>query len=418
MSITITLIGADARFSASIAQLLKLKTKSQFVLGDHGDITLIDADTIDGKKATEKPLDNKTIILTVTPEQFDHALVIRKPIKVEELIQVLENIVALPKKTIEAEPEQKKATNATTGNPFAKFMDPDYLKKRKQANNATKAAEPVKEVIEPIIEEVLVAEETILQAEKLSNKLETTFSAWKALISDRKMLSAYVYDDYFEQIEQSQLHEMSSIYTQNSDIYYDMSGYASLHLFKEMLAKRLADALYYFKFKDGLVFLFSDGVLVSNLPKEAIETFANLKQQDIQLQTVSNKTELLTLLGEFESYYFSDALAVFSRSVLLAAKGRIINGRDIKEPLGLMKKKDSVNLSISMPHAKEMDSVWGFRNVSLRDTAELLTEVNPYYIFSYYTLCDLYGYFDSELVENKSKNHLDLNALLSELQKL
>lgn len=71
MTITITLKGADARFSASIAQLLKLKTKDQFTLSEHGDITLVDADSIEGRKFVENNLNNHTILLTVSPHSLN-----------------------------------------------------------------------------------------------------------------------------------------------------------------------------------------------------------------------------------------------------------------------------------------------------------------------------------------------------------
>ena len=92
MTIIINLRGADARFTASIAQLLKLKTKDKFALGDYGEITLIDADSIEGRKFAEKKLNNKTVLLTVTPESFSHNLIVRKPIKIDELLAVLESI--------------------------------------------------------------------------------------------------------------------------------------------------------------------------------------------------------------------------------------------------------------------------------------------------------------------------------------
>ena len=393
MTIIIKLIGADARFSASVEQLLKLKTKGRFALGEHGDVTLIDADSIDGRKAIEKQLDNHTIILTVSPEHFQHSLIVRKPIKIEELLAVLDSVVATPKKGVpKEEPAQPKA-NASTGNPFAKFMDPDYLTKRKQQE-----AEPVIEQLE-------------------SN--DSSFTHWKEELREIKKITPYVYDnDYFASIEKSQLHEMSSIYSHADEIYYDMSSYACLNIFKKIYTGQLKNHIHYFEIKSGITFLFGDGVILSNLEVEDIVAFSTMSKNEVTIKTIDSRTEFMELINKFDSYHYSDALAALSRAILLAAKGRIINNKNIKDPLGLMRKKESYNIAMDIPFSKEMDSIWGFRNVSLRDTAELLPEVNLYYIFSYYTLCDLYGFFDNELVDNKSKNQLDLNALLSELQKL
>lgn len=416
MTTNITLIGADARFTASIEQLLKLKTKGRFTLGDHGDITLVDADSIDGRKAIERHLDDKTIILTVSPEHFDHALTVRKPIKIEELLTVLESIDITSKKTetVEEDVSPKKVA-AASGNPFAKFMDPDYLSKRKQREAITQEKNSVEH--DPVEEVSNTVTETINEDQFLST--ETTFLYWHEQLKQIKKVSPYIYDDdYFEKIEKTQLHEMSSIYAQTDDIYYDMSNYASVQLFKKFQNRQLNDQLYYFEMKGGIAFIFSDGVILSNLKVEDILVFAEMQYEDISLQKVESKIVLMELISAFDTYYYGDTLNAFSRAILLAAKGRIINHKDVKDPLGLMKPKESVNITIKIPFSKELDSVWGFRNVSLRDTAELLPEVNLYYIFSYYTLCDLYGFFDNELVDNKSKKQLDLNALLSELQKL
>jgi len=409
MTKTITLIGADARFSASVEQLLKLKTKGSFALGEHGDITLIDADSIDGRKAIEQNLDDRTIILTVSPEHFTHSLIVRKPIKIDELLKVLESVISQPRaKKIEvAESEAKPKINVGSGNPFAKFMDPEYLAKRKQQER--------KPLLEPKIENVVV--EITNEDQLLST--ETTFEYWHEQLNEIKRISAYTYrDDYFSKIEKSQLHEMSSIYAQTDEIYYDMSNYASFQLFKKIQNNKLNSHLHYFEIKGRIAFIFTDGVILSNLEVEDIMTFAKMSQNDINLQKIDSKNALMELISRFDYYHHSDALNALSRAILLAAKGRIINKKDIKDSLGLMRKKDGHNITIGIPFSKELDSIWCFRNVSLRDTAELLPEVNPYYIFSYYTLCELYGFFDNELVDNKSKNQLDLNALLSELQKL
>ena len=413
MTIIIKLIGADARFSASVEQLLKLKTKGRFALGEHGDVTLIDADSIDGRKAIEKQLDNHTIILTVSPEHFQHNLIVRKPIKIEELLAVLDSVVATPKKVVpKEEPVQPKA-NASTGNPFAKFMDPDYLIKRKQQE-----AEPVIEPVEKKVEKEIEAIAEIIHQEQLEGN-DSSFTHWKEELREIKKVTPYVYDnDYFASIEKSQLHEMSSIYSHADEIYYDMSSYACLNIFKKIYTGQLKNHIHYFEIKSGMTFLFGDGVILSNLEVEDIVAFSTMSQNEVTIKTIDSRTEFMELINKFDSYHYSDALAALSRAILLAAKGRIINNKNIKDPLGLMRKKESYNIAMDIPFSKEMDSIWGFRNVSLRDTAELLPEVNLYYIFSYYTLCDLYGFFDNELVDNKSKNQLDLNALLSELQKL
>ncbi|MGL4673666.1 MAG: hypothetical protein ACRCXK_02275 [Wohlfahrtiimonas sp.] len=415
MTIIITLIGADARFSASVEQLLKLKTKGRFTLGDHGDVTLIDADSIDGRKAIDHHLDNRTVILTVSPEHFEHSLIVRKPIKIEELLKVLENIVAKPKKIEPVEEVVQKKATASSGNPFAKFMDPEYLAKRKQQEAMAHEEKIVEKAPEAVVAKVVA--EIINEDQLLST--ETTFSYWHEHLKEIKKINPYIYDDgYFAKIERSQLHEMSSIYSQTDDIYYDMSNYASVQLFKKIQSNQLNNHLYYFEMKGGIAFLFSDGVILSNLAVEDILVFAEMQHDEIKVQKIESKTLFMELINLFDQYHYSDSLNALSRAVLLAAKGRIINHKNIKEPLGLMRRKESANIFMDIPFSKELESVWGFRNVSLRDTAELLPEVNPYYIFSYYTLCELFGFFDNELVDNKSKNQLDLNALLSELQKL
>ncbi|GAA5093923.1 hypothetical protein [Wohlfahrtiimonas larvae] len=412
MTKIITLIGADARFSASIAQLLKLKTKGQFVLGDSGDIKLVDADSIEGRQAIDRHLDARTIILTVSPEQFEHSLIIRKPIKIEELLEVLEEMSGKTKAPVKAKDmDETQQTNVVTGNPFAKFMDPNYLAKHKQQKNAVPVsnqenAQAIEEVVNTINEDQLLG-------------TQTAFSYWREELEKKHKVLPYVPDDaYFEQLEKTQLIEMSSIYAQTDDIYYDMSDYASLQIFKNIFQHKFDNQLHYFKFKEAIVFIFGDGIVLSSLPTNNILLFSEIKSSNIDVIELTSKDKFMTLLKEFTDYHYVDALNGFSRSVLIAAKGRIINGKDIKEPLGLMRKKDVAKDMIQMPYMKELDSVWGFRNVSLRDTVELLPEVNPFYIFSYYTLCDLYGFFDNELVDNKSKKQLDLNALLSELQKL
>lgn len=412
MTTIITLIGADARFSASIEQLLKLKTKGRFVLGDHGDITLVDADSIEGRQAIEKDLDDHTIILTVSPEHFNHSLIVRKPIKIEELLKILDGMASQPKKITAKVNEEAapKKENSVTGNPFAKFMDPDYLAKRKQQEK-----EPVVKTVKE--NAVVPASEVINEDQLLST--ETTFSYWHEPLKEIKKITSYTHnDEYFVQIEKSQLHEMSSIYSQTQDIYYDMSDYASLQIFRKIYQHKLEHQLHYFELKEGIVFLFGDDIILSNLTVEDVVSFSEVLKDDINIKAINSKELFMELINRFDHYYYTNALNAMMRSILVAAKGRIINGKDIKEPLGLMRKKEAYNHTIEIPFAKELDSVWGFRNVSLRDTAELLPEVNPYYIFSYYTLCDLYGFFDNELVDNKSKNQLDLNALLSELQKL
>lgn len=414
MTTIITLIGADARFSASVAQLLKLKTKGRFALGDHGDITLVDADSIEGKHAIDQHLDDRTIILTVSPEHFDHNLIVRKPIKIEELLQFLDGMASQPKKAVAKVTEEvvPKKENSATGNPFAKFMDPDYLAKRKQQEKEPK---PVVEVAKQ--DPVVSAAKVINEDQLLST--ETTFAHWHEPLKEIKKITEYMHNDgYFAQIEKSQLHEMSSIYSQTKDIYYDMSDYASLKMFKKIYQHKLDHQLNYFELEGGIVFLFGDGIILSNLSVEDILSFSEMSQNDIRIKEINSKELFMELINRFDAYHYSNALNAMMRSILLAAKGRIINDKDIKDPLGLMRKKEAYDNTIDVPYAKELDSVWGFRNVSLRDTAELLPEVNPYYIFSYYTLCDLYGFFDNELVDNKSKNQLDLNALLSELQKL
>lgn len=408
----ITLIGADARFSASITQLLKLKTKGNFVLGEGGNITLVDADSIEGKHAIDKHLDARTIILTVSPSQFDHSLIVRKPIKIEELLQVLDGLVNQPKRSIAAEKEESEPQKAHSamGNPFAKFMDPDYLAKRKQ-----KESQVIVEETKP--DPVVVAAKVINEDQLLG--AETTFAHWQASLAETKVISEYMHNDqYFEKIGKSQLHEMSSIYSQTKDIYYDMSNYVSYQLFKNIHQHKLDHQLNYFEFKGGIVFIFGDSMILSNLAVEDVLAFSELMQGELTVQRIESKKLFKKLVSQFDNYHYSDALSAISRAILLAAKGRIINNQDIKEPLGVMRKKDNYDFTVDVPFAKELDSVWGFRNVSLRDTAELLPEVNLFYIFSYYTLCDLYGFFDNELVDNKSKNQLDLNALLSELQKL
>lgn len=412
MTTIITLIGADARFSASIAQLLKLKTKGLFALGDHGDITLVDADSIEGKHAIDQHLDDHTIILTVSPEHFDHNLIVRKPIKIEELLQLLDGMANQPKKAIVNVKEElvTKKDNSATGNPFAKFMDPDYLAKRKQQEK-----EPA---VEPIKTDPVASVAKVINEDQLLST-ETTFSHWREPLKEIKKIIEYKHhDEYFAQIEKSQLHEMSSIYSQTKDIYYDMSAYASLQIFNQIYQQKFDNQLNYFELKAGIVFLFGDGIILSNLAVEDVISFSEMPATDIHIKAIHSKELFMELINRFDTYHYSNALNAMIRSILLAAKGRIINGKDIKEPLGLMRKKEAYDNTIDVPYAKELDSVWGFRNVSLRDTAELLPEVNPYYIFSYYTLCDLYGFFDNELVDNKSKNQLDLNALLSELQKL
>ncbi len=414
MTTIITLIGADARFSASLEQLLKLKTKGRFALGENGDITLVDADSIEGRQAIEKHLGEGTIILTVSPDQYDHHLIVRKPIKIEELLKVLDGMATTSKRTVvvpqeEVVPKKTAKANTASGNPFAKFMDPDYLAKRKQQEN-----EPVEEVeVEP---ELPVAK--VINEDQLLST-ETTFSHWHEELKEIKKISEYTHSDgYWERIETTQLHEMSSIYSQTQEIYYDMSNYASLQFFKEIYQNKLENQLHYIELKQGIIFIFGDGVLLSNLIVADVLSFSEMMQNEIKLQEITSKEVFMELVNRFDHYHYGSALTAIARAVLLAAKGRIINGKDIKEPLGLMRKKETHHITIDIPYSKELDSVWGFRNVSLRDTAELLPEVNLYYIFSYYTLCNLYGFFDNELVDNKSKNQLDLDALLSELQKL
>lgn len=408
----ITLIGADARFSASIAQLLKLKTKGNFVLGEGGDITLVDADSIEGKQAIDKHLDARTIILTVSPSHFDHPLIVRKPIKIEELLQVLDGLVNQPRKAVvtEKETDAPQKSNNTMGNPFAKFMDPDYLAKRKQQERNV--------VVEDIPADPVVEAAKVINEDQLLGA-ETTFAHWHSSLAETKAMSEYTHNDqFFDKIGKSQLHEMSSIYSQTKEIYYDMSNYASYQLFKDIHQHKLDQQLNYFEFKGGIVFIFSDAKILSNLSVEDVLAFSELSHDELVIKRIDSKKLFKSLVSQFDNYHYSDALSAISRAILLAAKGRIINNQDIKEPLGVMRKKDDHEFTIEVPFAKELDSVWGFRNVSLRDTAELLPEVNLFYIFSYYNLCDLYGFFDNELVDNKSKKQLDLNALLSELQKL
>lgn len=414
MTTIITLIGADARFSASIAQLLKLKTKGHFALGEDGDITLVDADSIEGKKFVEQNIGDHTIILTVTPSQFNHNLIIRKPIKIEELLTTLDKIDAKPTKLtaeIVTDTEAYKAA-ISVGNPFAKFMNPEYLQKQKQRKflGNKEQAEIIIESNEPIVN---AAGDQLLGE-------ESTFGYWKDQLAKIKKISSYTYnDEFFDKIEKSQLIELTNVYFQTEAIYYDMSKKAILYLFNIIRNKTLTDCLYYFEIDNGIVFIFSDGVMLSNITFETSKIFLDTLTVDIAINKIESEALFFELIDKFDKYYYHDeVLNVLSRMILLEAKGRIINHKNINEPLGLMKRQTMTQMMLNIPYANELDGIWEFRNISLRDTIDLLPEINPYYIFSYYTLCSLYGFFDDKSTDGKQKKQLDLNALLSELQKL
>ncbi|OYQ88393.1 hypothetical protein B9T21_03635 [Wohlfahrtiimonas chitiniclastica] len=410
MNIAIELLGADARFRASIAQFLKLKSKDRFVLADKGTITLIDADSIEGKKALQKHLDDHTIILSVMPEQWDHPYFVKKPIKIDELMAVLEKVAAIaPTEAIAVEeaPHETIADAQATGNPFAKFLDPSYMAKHKAGQN----------VFAKIAQNGAAAPEA--PAEPASAKLDyQLFSTWQDELTDRKGLTKYTYDNYLEQTAGKDLYDSSCLYGNQEECFVDMADHASVWLFEKVLKMDKKGPIYYFDYLDGIVFIFADGIVLSNLAVERLHDFSKATKDEIVLKAVASEAEFLSLLNRYEQYSYGDALGIMCRAVLMGANGRIINGKDIKEPLGLMKHDGQAKMVLTLPHAKEMENIWRYRNVSLRDTAELLTEVNPYHIFSYYTMCDLYGYFDRKVEDHKNRNQLDLNTLLSELQKL
>ena len=411
MTIIINLRGADARFTASIAQLLKLKTKDKFALGDYGEITLIDADSIEGRKFAEKKLNNKTVLLTVTPESFSHNLIVRKPIKIDELLAVLESIDPNAKK-IEIVENQDAGETAThvNSNPFAKYSDPEYLK--------TLRAAP-KEVSNPKQEEPHKEKELETVQNHLSNQ-EKTFQHWKADLEKIIHLEPYTYDDhFFAELEKSQILELSNIYFQTEDIYCDLSNKGTLSLFNKVFKKEISSDIYYFNLASGIVFLFPDDVLLSNLTFKKDGEFFDVLAEEVVLHKVETKDEFLELISQFEDYYYhNEILNVLSRLILLEAKGRIINHKNIEEPLGLLKKTDKFQNLLNIPFSAEIDSIWEFRNISLREIIDLLPEISPYYIFSYYTLCELYRLFDHESTDGKGKKQLDLNELILELQKL
>lgn len=267
MTKIITLIGADARFSASIAQLLKLKTKGQFALGDNGVLKLVDADSIEGRQAIERELDDHTVILTVSPELFKHPLIVPKPIKIEELLKVLEgmSVKSTPSAVQTDKKEAEQKTAATVGNPFAKFMDPNYLAKHKQQKREPQPT-VVAEIVEPVPVETI--EEVINPDQFLG--AETTFEHWRDEIIEQYQAKAYVANnEYLSSIEKDQLIEMSSIYGNSDDIYYDMSDYVSFQLFKKIFLREL-DHIHYFQFNGHIVFIFSDGMVLSNVPTEQL----------------------------------------------------------------------------------------------------------------------------------------------------
>lgn len=406
MTITITLKGADARFSASIAQLLKLKTKDQFTLSEHGDITLVDADSIEGRKFVENNLNNHTILLTVSPSQFKHNLIVRKPVKIDELLSVLNSIdISAQKVNTVAKDDHEVEAVPTSGNPFAKFSDPEYLKSlksQKQYNLNTK------DEIKQEAVSIAISEE------------EKTFKYWKSEFEKNTKLERYRYDEhFFEEMEKLQIVERSDIYFQSEDIYCDLSQKATLYIFEQVYNKKLTLDIYYFYLGKGIVFLFPDDIVVSNLTLKKDGNFFEVESNDIKLQKIISHNELLELIHKFDTYYYhEDILNILSRLVLLEAKGRIINRKDIEAPLGLLKKKQAPAHFMHIPYSEEIDSIWEFRNISLRETLELLPEISPYYIFSYYTLCELYGLFDGSSGNKKAKKHLDLNELILELQKL
>lgn len=410
MNIAIELLGADARFRASIAQFLKLKSKDRFVLADKGTITLIDADSIEGKKALQKHLDDHTIILSVMPEQWDHPFFVKKPIKIDELMAVLEKVAAKAPSMIppiQEAPNDAMVDAKASGNPFAKFLDPSYIAKHKAGQNTFAA----------IVEKGHQAPELLVEAVPKKEDYRL-FSTWQDELVERKGLTKYTYDNYLEQTAGKDLYDSSCLYGNQEECFVDMKEHASVWLFEKVLKMDRKGPIYYFDYLDGIVFIFADGIVLSNLAVERLHDFSKATKDEIVLKAVASEAEFLSLLNRYEQYSYGNALGIMCRAVLMGANGRIINGKDIKEPLGLMKHDGQAKMVLTLPHAKEMENIWRYRNVSLRDTAELLTEVNPYHIFSYYTMCDLYGYFDRKVEDHKNRNQLDLNTLLSELQKL
>lgn len=409
MSTSIKLLGADDRFSASIVQLLKLKTKNQYVLAEQGEITLIDADSIEGKKAVERKLDDRTIFLTVLPDQLKHKFVVKKPIKVDELLQMLEQVMLQPLTGSVVEPVIEETHNhvEVSGNPFAKFMEPGYLAEKKrqrtesiESNKINSAPKKESSTTEPL--EIFHAD----------------FPYWQDSLNNNKFLKKYYFDEVFEMLTSVQSSEMANLYGDTDAYSYDMSEYACLAIFREVVQSNTLGKIYYVEAQEGIIFLFEDGILLSNFTVEQMIEFAKVQKKNIEIKSLKSQESFLELFNRFDRYYYGESRVILSRIILLEAKGRLINEQDIKEPLGLMSIDELKTSPILMAHSKDIDNIWCYRNVSLRDTAELLTEINPYHIFSYYTLCYLYGFFDKKESGKKTGKQLDLNTLLSELQKL
>lgn len=415
MNNIITLVGADARFTASIAQLLKFKTKGQYTLGSGGGITLVDADSIDGRRAIEKHLDDTTIILTVSPENYDHALVLRKPFKVEELLSLIDSLEGAAAKLNVENSKPEEEIQPTSGNPFAKFLDPEYLENKKKQGQ--ERAQETNNISDEILEQI--ADESIEHKDASSLSVNITFAELKDKLLELSNIKPYKYDhNFLGSGDNNQLYEMFNLYLQTDDVYFDMLDYATVQLCNDICLNKFANSLVYVECYNGIIILFDDGVLLSNLSGQSLLDFLEMKKNQISVQIIESEEQIVELLNRFDEFYYDDALAFLSRSVLQISKGRIINKKGLTDPLGLMKHKGSIKFPVAIPHAQEFDSIWEFRNVSLRDTADLLPEVNPYYIFSYYTLCCLYGFLGTDVVETKSKDHLDLNALLTELKNL
>src|SRR5699024_6240923 len=101
--------------------------------------------------------------------------------------------------------------------------------------------------------------------------------------------------------------------------------YASLKMFKKIYQHKLDHQLNYFELEGGIVFLFGDGIILSNLSVEDILSFSEMSQSDIRIKEINSKELFMELINRFDAYHYSNALNAMMRSILLAAKGRIIN---------------------------------------------------------------------------------------------
>ncbi len=395
---------ADSRLIAGIDHVFKHSGNGFYELSSHGDIELIDGDSVEGIQFLKKGVKPESVILTVNPQKVDHAFIVKKPVKTQELLDTLLKAFDVVKKTKEtSSKDENKIDKTPVGNPFAKYTEGNFNLNKKQ--------------------DVNLSDQNIDEAQntKMSKDLfRTDFESLKNLVFSHNKIISYDHEKYISQekycgvVQNINFEEETDV----SHLYFQSNKYLCGLLLAMQRQQCDKKQLFLLEFEGDIVLSFSDGIVLTSLSEESLN-LVSLMPVDLsaRIKEIKSLEEIKKTILNISTLYKDDFRSFTAKCLLWTSRGRLIEHTSINSPLGLMKKTVDIPKDLELPFMDEIQSLWSHRNVSIKETFDLL-HIDQRYIFSFYNLCYAYGFFSNASLQNSGLEKSDLDSLLDELKKL